>query len=80
MGLVKLGAQGQAPWLLGYKGSADANLNKEKSRDTMHDWKLSQKSGQGGVLRKIDSMCLLCRRESRHKVRGDYYDKKLVAL
>lgn len=48
MGLVKLGAQGQAPWLLGYKGSADANLNKEKSRDTMHDWKLSQKRGQGG--------------------------------
>lgn len=40
MGLVKLGAQRQAPWLLGYKGSADANLNKEKSRDTMHDWKL----------------------------------------
>ena len=48
MGLVKLGAQGQAPWLLAYKGSADANLNKEKSRDAMHDWKLSQKNSQGG--------------------------------
>lgn len=57
VGLVKLEAQGQAPWWLDYKGSAHANIKcGEKKRSTMHILEVKRVAEEG--LRKIACVIL----------------------